>query len=50
MPQAPGLANVAVRLPQEKFGMIFLQGRAPAGVVDDDVNEHARAERDARRR
>ena len=25
--------------------MIFLQGRAPAGVVDDDVNEDARAER-----
>ena len=45
VPHAPGLANVPSGLAQEKSGMIFLQGRAPAGVVDDDVEENTRAER-----
>ena len=40
-----GTGEFAVGFFQEKFRMIFLQGRAPAGVVDDDVNEDARAER-----
>src|SRR4029077_16228084 len=34
-----------VRFFQEKLGVVFLQGRTPAGMVDDDVNEHARTER-----
>jgi hypothetical protein len=37
--------RIAIGISQEKFRMIFLQGRTPAGVVDDDVNENARAER-----
>ena len=40
-----GAGEFAVGLFQEKFGMIFLQAGTPAGVIDDDVNEHARAER-----
>ena len=40
-----GAGEFAVGIFQEKFRMIFLQGRTPAGVVDDDVEKHARAER-----
>ena len=40
-----GAGEFAVGIFQEKFRMIFLQGRTPAGVVDDDVNEDPRAER-----
>ena len=45
VPQAPGLANSPSGFFRKNSGMIFLQGRTPAGVVDDDVNEDARAER-----
>ena len=40
-----GAGEFAVGIFQKKFRMIFLQRRTPAGVVDDDVNEDARAER-----
>ena len=34
-----GTFEVAVRFAQEPFGMIFLQGGAPAGVINDDVEK-----------
>ena len=40
-----GTGEFAGRLFEEKFRMIFLQGGTPAGVVDDGVDEHPRAER-----
>ena len=40
-----GTGKRAVGIPPEIFGVIFLQNRTPAGVVDDDVEEHARAQR-----